>query len=209
MARSGLQPRGPYRWTDNGTFMPLLDPLPVPNIVGYFHPVMHTFWETYSLGGTCLLISESIRVAKAMHAFYPKTEFTSCDLFSELMGNGAEDRPHIVWDVCHPAPPELQHACFDSIICQALLEHVIAPTTAIASMVGLLHSKGTLYLQTHTPSFPKHQVPRDYVRFHHDYFEDLPTYLQARYSQIIKLKALYSAEGIVCAAYRKLRGDAS
>ncbi len=199
MARGKLQPRGVYRWSKSGKqFSKLPEPLQVPNIVGYYLPVLRAYWEYYGLGAKSLLVSESRKVANAMHGYYPQTEFTACDLFTELMGNEEGDRPHLVWDVCSNPPKDIKGGGFDSVICQALLEHVIAPTTALKNMAGLLNASGRLYFQTHTPSFHKHSVPRDYVRFQHDYFEDLPKHLLTEYGIKMDLIELHSTKGFIC-----------
>jgi SAM-dependent methyltransferase len=132
---------------------------------------------------------------------YPSTEFLACELFTELMGTQQEDRPHYIWDVCTQSPQTLTTGSFDSIICHALLEHVIAPTTAIKNLLALLNEGGRLYLMTHTPSFQKHQYPRDYVRFHQDYFEDLPEYMKKEYAIATELTEIYSCQGVVCVLY--------
>src|SRR5712671_1642792 len=114
MARGGLQPRGVYQWSKNGGEFPTLPgALAVPNIVGYYLPVLRGYWEGYGLGARSLLVSESMKVAKAMHNYYPQTEFTACDLFSELMGSEDGDRPHFVWDVCTDPPQELKSGSYD------------------------------------------------------------------------------------------------
>ncbi len=209
MARGGLQPRGVYRWSSSGKLSRTALHLAVPNIVGHFLPVLRGYWENYGLGAKCLLVSESIKVSKAMRGYYPNTEFISCDLFSNLMGYEAEDRPHFTWDVCCKPPEGIAENRYDSVICQALLEHVIAPTTAIANMAALLKQGGRLYLQTHTPSFHKHSVPRDYMRFHHDYFEDLPKYLSAEYKLVIALSEMHSTLGVVSVVFTKQAGGES
>jgi SAM-dependent methyltransferase len=203
MARGGLQPRGDYRWSKGQkVFRPGDEPsLKVPNLVGSFNEVLRCFWDHHGLGSRSLLVSESVRTSDVMHRHYPETEFLTCDLFSELMGEQQADRPHFVWDVCTQPPRDLIPSSFDSVVSHALLEHVIAPTTAIKNFLMLLRAGGKLYFMTHTPSFHKHQYPRDYVRFHHDYFEDLPNYLMKEYCISSELTELYSAKGVICGVY--------
>ena len=174
MARSGLQPRGVF-WYSKRAATSLWDAvshrMSVPNIVGYYHHAMAQFIHAHGLGKKCLLVSESINVKHVMSKIHPGTDFTSCDLFPELMGQiSCAKGTDVLWDVCLEPPSELQKG-FSSVICHALLEHkVIDPTSALKNMLSLLNSGGKLYFMTHTPSFTKHQIPRDYCRFHHALF---------------------------------------
>ncbi len=205
MARGGLQPRGTFWYSKEGHVFTddFNQRLVVPNIYGVFHPVIRQFWEKNGLGLNCLLVSESIMVKRVMKQYYPETEFVSCDLFPELRGAEKEQQPDIIWDVCTAPLEALKQYAFDSVICQALLEHLIDPTCAIKNMLSLMKSSGHLYLLTHTPSKHKHSFPRDYLRFHHDYFEDLGDYLSSQ-GQGAELIEFYSKEGIVCACYIKM-----
>jgi SAM-dependent methyltransferase len=206
MARSGLQPRGSYAFSKLGIKYEYSDKsgLRVPNLSGNYHSVLKQFWEVHGLGRECLLVSESKRVKILMRKIYPGVSFTTADLYPELLGKEACDKPDIVWDVCLPPNKHPFPKMFDSIICHALLEHVIAPTTAIKNMFNLLVKGGYLYALTHTPSFPLHRYPRDYFRFQHDYFEDLPSHLLQLYCIKVELMELYSKEGVVILAYKKI-----
>ncbi len=206
MTRGGLQPRGTFLISRSGR--KLLDDvslrLSVPNLVGAYHQALRQFWEWYGLGNRSLLVSESNKVKEVMSGEYPGVIFTTSDLFPELMSDSPSDLPDHIWDVCLDPPPGLASMSFDSIVCHALLEHVIDPTSAILHMLSLLNSGGLLYLMTHTPAYHKHSYPRDYVRFHHDYFEDLPAYLEKRNGLFVELLEMYSRGGVVCVCYRKL-----
>lgn len=207
MARSGLQPRGVY-WYSSGHHVfedSVSRRLAVPNIVGYYHHAMAQFIGAHGLGAKCLLVSESLSVKQAMLNRFPDVAFTTCDLFPELM-NSTTSAPgtDVIWDVCLPPPPGLTQAAFSSLLCHALLEHVIDPTTALRNMLNLLARDGKLYFMTHTPSFTKHQIPRDYCRFHHDYFEDLPAYCAQAGNLSIVLEELYSKEGVIVGVYRRM-----
>jgi hypothetical protein len=68
----------------------------------------------------------------------------------------------------------------------------------------LIRPGGFLYGATHTPSFPLHRYPRDYCRFHHDWFEDLPAYTNQRYGVPVKLIEMRSYGGHVIFCYRVL-----
>jgi hypothetical protein len=179
MIHDGLHPKGRFiisasnnSWR-KGTLPPVIR---LPNLSSYYHPVLRGFWEFYGLGDRCLLTSEDNKVKSVMSPLYPEVTFITTDFFTELQ-SGQTD---FVWDVCYPPPERLAEDKFSSIVSNALMEHLIDPTSAFANMLSLLKPSGHLYALTHTPSFPLHRYPRDYARFHHDYFEDLPKYLAGR-----------------------------
>lgn len=205
MTYHGLQPQGTYWYSYSNTIFEdrYEHRIVVPNLVGYYHQVLRQYWEYHGLGKTCLLVSENKGVKIQMEKKYPGVAFTTTDLFPELMSNEGTDRPDVLWDVCTDPPPELPKSHFESIICQSLLEHVIAPTNAIMNMVLLLAAGGRLYVLTHTPSMVIHKYPRDYNRFHHDYFEDIPSHLNQTASLDITLLELYSKRGTLVACYKK------
>lgn len=205
MERGGLQPKGIYWYSNCGNqyYDDQKKSLPVPNLVGSFHNVLTQFWQKNGLGHRCLLVSECKPVKEAMREYYSGVDFVTTDLFPDLTTNIDEHRPDYIWDVCETPPQELCNNKFDSVICHALLEHVIDPTTAIYNMIKLLNTDGKIYLMTHTPSFHKHSYPRDYVRFHQDYFEDLPDYFSNKYKIKISLIELYSSKGVICVCYEK------
>jgi SAM-dependent methyltransferase len=202
MIRDGLHPKGTYtlsashnRWHKND----LPPVIRLPNLSSYYHPVLRGFWEFYGLGNRCLLTSEDNKIKTIMCDLYPDVSFVTTDYFTDLQ-SGTTD---VVWDVCFPSPEQLAAGTFSSIVSNALMEHLIDPTAAFANMLLLLKPTGYLYALTHTPSFPLHRYPRDYVRFHHDYFEDLPKYLARRYNLTIELKELWSRRGQVVVCYQR------
>ena len=205
MARGGLQPKGTYWYSRNGNrFADKPDfLLPMPNVAGFINGVLRQFWEKHGLGRLSLLVSESKRVRSQMQTRYPNTQFVSTDLFASLLGDGPESGPDVTWDVCKDPPAALRKERFDSVIAHALLEHVVNPVFAIENFFSLMSPKSHCYLMTHTPSFHYHAYPRDYVRFHHDFFEDLPAYLRERHGYIVELEELYSKEGTICVCYAR------
>jgi|WetSurMetagenome_2_1015567.scaffolds.fasta_scaffold368149_1 hypothetical protein len=206
LIRLGLEPKGTHVYSKNQNHF--IDQeklrLPVDNLVGYFHHIMRQYWDHYGLGDKCLLVSENVRVKKTLREKYPAVEFITTDLFTDLYQSQDDASPDVIWDVCTEPPAELKNNTFNSVICQSLLEHVIAPTTAIINMFKLLGSNGYIYLLTHTPSFPLHRYPKDYVRFHHDYFEDLPVFIQKTCGIKIVLSEMYSSKGVIVLCYQKM-----
>jgi SAM-dependent methyltransferase len=200
MAYDGLQPRGVYSFSASGhSWKDLPLPLYVPNLSGSYHPAMLGMYTVHGLGDKCLLVSEGAAVKNRMASLYSEVSFVTTDLFSELQ-DGSTD---YVWDVCRQAPAELSAIAFSSIICSALLEHVIDPTAAFINLLHLLGPDGKLYAMTHTPSFRLHRYPRDYIRFHHDYFEDLPAHIWRAHKLKIQLMEMYSYRGKVVICYAR------
>lgn len=76
---------------------------------------------------------------------------------------------------------------FDSIICNAVLEHVSDPNKALSEMYRVLKRKGYLYLCT---SFmqPEHKDPEDYWRFTKD---GLATIVKNNKFKIIKIEGVH------------------
>lgn len=206
MAVLGLQPAREYYYSQHGNKFLNSNAykIVVPNLVGYFHPLLRQYWEFYGLGDECLLVSEPKGVSCILKDIYPQVSFITTDLFSDLYFDEALSHPDYIWDVCLPPPPELEGHLFKSIVCQSLLEHVISPASAIVNFFRLLNKDGHLYLLTHTPSFPIHRYPRDYIRFTHDFFEDLPNFLKSYHGISSTLLELYSHDGIVAACYMKI-----
>jgi hypothetical protein len=202
MARDGLHPSGTAVISTSGQRWDVKDRPPViklPNLSGHYHSVTRGFWDFYGLGDKCLLVSENNKVKAVMSELYPETSFMTTDYFTELQ----VDKTDIIWDVCQSPPPQLQELAFSSIIASALLEHLIDPTTALANMLRLLRPGGHLYAHTHTPSFPLHRYPRDYVRFHQDYFEDLPNFMRKLWGLEVRLAELWSRRGHIITCYEK------
>lgn len=202
MIRDGLHPKGTlvvstsqHQW--NRKQLPSL--IQLPNLSAHYHAVTRGFWEFYGLGDKCLLASENNDVKAVMSGLYPETSFTTTDYFTELQ-SGYTD---VVWDVCLPAPAQLIPGSFSSVIASALVEHLIDPTAAFANLLALVRPAGHLYAHTHTPSYPLHRYPRDYVRFHHDYFEDLPKFLADKYQLNVRLRELWSHRGHVILCYER------
>lgn len=211
MVRSGFDPASPIWWSAEGRNYSALSeeiqkrPLNPPNLAGQIHFALQTFWESLEqgLGARCLLVSESQGTSTYLSDRYRNTEFLSCDLFTELheQSRGRDfTKPDFVWDVNDP--PVASVGKFDSVIANALLEHVIDPVRAMTNMAQYLSRGGRLYVMTHTPSFHVHRYPRDYLRFNRDFWEDLPSHMKKCFALSLTLESLYLNDGIVCVAYR-------
>lgn len=203
MARGGLQPAGTHWYSRAGHVYRDTDAkLWAPNLAQGLHEVLVQYWDQHGLGTKCLLVSENRPTREILARRHLGVAFTTSDLFPEIAGIQEGEGPDFRWDICFP-PPEAMRVGYDSIICHALLEHVIAPTEAVGHLVGLLAPGGRLYAMTHTPSFFRHRFPRDYCRFHHDWFEDLPEHLLRAVGVGVTLEEMFSREGVVCVMYRR------
>jgi hypothetical protein len=133
-----------------------------------YHGVLRQFWDSFGFGKKCLLISETKKVAAEFHQKYPQTEFIATDYYLELHSKSQET--DIVWNL-YEEPPGIQ---VDSIVCQATFEHLMDPVGVLNRFLKILSKNGHVYLHTHTPVFPYHPFPKDYLRYNPEWFVDLP-----------------------------------
>src|SRR5260221_45211 len=140
----------------------------VENFSRGYHGILRQWWEHYNPGSSCLLVSENNKVKGQFQSKYPDWTFITLDKYDNL-GEPVD----INDDLCGKVDPTLVEK-FDLIICQATLEHVYDPFAAMLKMTAMLKTAGTLVIHTHTPSFPYHAYPRDYLRFQLDWFHDIP-----------------------------------
>jgi len=146
--------------------------LTVPNLSGSYHGLLRKQWETHGLGRRCLLVSETSDVRRCFEEAYPDTAFVCTDYYTNLRADNPCD---VVWNVYEEAPAQLEPGSFDSVICQAMLEHIMDPAGAMCRFCRLTAPGGMVYVHTHTPGYPYHAYPRDYVRFWPDWFRDIET----------------------------------
>jgi len=174
-----------------------LDTFPVPNISRFYHGILRDWWGIYGLGKDCLLMSESIETRKAFSLAFPQTKFTATDYYVDMQSCAQTD---VIWDMCLPSVPESLGRGFDSVVCQATMEHVWNPEAAMKNLFSVLRPSGKLYLHTHTPCFPYHDCPRDYLRFWPDWFADV-----GRHFSDVRLLELLCVSGHAFAVYEKQR----
>ena len=93
---------------------------------------------------------------------------------------------------------------FSGVICQATFEHLLDPVAVLRKLVGVLEDGGHLFLHTHTPLFPYHEWPSDYVRFFPDWFRDVGQLIPE--AEVIEI---YCGQGHAFAAYRKRESAAA
>lgn len=173
-----------------------------PNHSQGFHGLLAQWWSAYGLGTSCLLVSESTMVREFFSKQWPGTRIVATDFYLDL--GDSQPRTDVVWDLYEPAPEILAATPFDSVICQATLEHLLDPVGVLKRLADLLVEGGRLYLHTHTPLFPYHAWPKDYVRFHKDWFHDVGLVVSA-----LEPIEIHCAKGHAFAAYRRTRRSPS
>jgi SAM-dependent methyltransferase len=112
-----------------------------------------------------------------------------------------ESQTDMVWNLYEPIPEELATMQFGSVICQATLEHLLDPVGVLRKLAALLADDGHLYLHTHTPLFPYHGWPKDYLRFFPEWFRDVSLLIPE-----IEVIELCCVAGHAIAAYRRRIG---
>lgn len=164
---------------------------PVPNLSGFYHGILQQWWQNhFPRVKDCLLISENVHVKQHFENNYSNIKFFTND------HPESDQKPvDISHDLCVPWST---YNAFDAIICQATLEHLYDPMTAMKNMNIALKSGGEIYIHTHTPGYPYHNHPRDYFRFQPDWFIDLPKYVKN-----LELKELCEFDNHIFSLYKK------
>lgn len=165
----------------------------VPNFSTGYHGILQQWWEHYNKGQLCLLVSENNKVKEEFQKHYPSWKFHTLDYY-----DNKGEPVDIVTDLCGKIPEDT-NMLFDLIVCQATLEHLYNPFKAMQNMMSLLNQGGVVLLHTHLPTYYYHPYPRDYVRFHPDWFEDIPLFIPE-----YELLELYTVSGHIFVAYKKI-----
>jgi hypothetical protein len=142
----------------------------VPNTSSGYHGLLVQWWTKFGLGSKSLLISETIKVRQVFEKEYPDTNFTCTDFYTDLLVDAETD---VLWNLYHPIPDQIGSKKYDSVICQATFEHLIDPVGVLNKMVALCNPGAHIYLHTHTPYYPKHSWPSDYLRYYPEWFFDV------------------------------------
>jgi SAM-dependent methyltransferase len=133
---------------------------PVHNQSGGYHGLLKIWWDLFGLQGRGLVIGEEgifgKNVKKKLKEAYP--------LATEISTVGLRDAD-IIWDITKPLETNWP---YDWIICQAVMEHVSDPVSAVKNMAQVLRRNGRLFVHTHGPEFPHHPYPQDCYRFFRD-----------------------------------------
>ena len=162
-----------------------------PNQSKGYHGILRQWWEYYDISNPdVLLVSENNIVKKHFNTIYPSWNITTTDYFDN-MGEEVDLKLNLceTWSNLNS---------YDKIINQATFEHLYDPVTALKNLANSLKLNGEIYLHTHVPGFIYHQVPRDYFRFHPDWFIDAEQFIGK-----IKLKELYISNNHIFVLYKR------
>ena len=162
-----------------------------------YHGILKQWWEHYELGSKCLLVSESIETNKSFSDYYPDTKFISTDYFLDITDD-INNKTDIIWNLYLDPPSNLMESKVNSILCQATLEHLIDPVQVMRNLTKTLKSNGHIFIHTHTPLYPYHACPRDYLRYQTDWFLDIGEHLSD-----IEIVELIAIEGHIFACFVK------
>ena len=128
-----------------------------------YHGLLKKWWDHFGLEGRGLIIGEEgdegeygKHIKEHLKKTYPKiTEVFTASFHSA----------DIIWDITKPLKTERG---YDWIICQAVLEHVTDPVSAVKNMIAVIKQNGFLYIHTHGWAFGEHRWPIDCYRFYRD-----------------------------------------
>lgn len=165
-----------------------------PNTSGGYHGLLLQWWTKFGLGKDCLLISETTKVREIFQAKYESTNFVCTDYYTELLENAKTD---VIWNLYHDIPEEFKNRKFDSVICQATFEHLLDPVGILKKFSKICNNGAFIYLHTHTPYYPKHSWPSDYLRYYPEWFFDVCGLIPN-----LKLVELHSDNGHVFALFK-------
>ncbi len=118
------------------------------------------------------------------------------DYYLDLSSKGSQT--DVLWNLYDPITDAVLAMQFNSVICQATLEHLLDPVGVLKKLAMLLVNGGHIYLHTHTPLFPYHGWPKDYLRFFPEWFRDVSLLIPD-----IEAVEVYCLAGHAFAAYRK------
>ncbi|MDX9988229.1 methyltransferase domain-containing protein [Thiothrix unzii] len=165
----------------------------VDNFSNGYHGILQQWWEFYGKNhDDVLLISENNKVKSIFASHYPNKSFQTLDYYDNL-----GEEVDLKYNLCDPNLSNHEKK-FGVIICQATLEHVYDPWSALKNMLELLTSNGVLIIHTHVPGYYYHPYPRDYLRYHPDWFIDAEKFIPN-----ITLKELFVKNHHIFSVYQK------
>ncbi len=118
------------------------------------------WWNMFGLAGYGMLVGDEGNYGTALKLFF-RERWPDIKSISTVGLAGSD----IDWDIIEPI--ELPYK-YDWIICQAVLEHVRDPVSAVKNMALQLNIGGKMYLHSHGPKFAHHRHPLDCYRFMRD-----------------------------------------
>lgn len=132
-----------------------------PNRSGLYWNVFTLWWEITTLNGNGLIVGDEYPNGANLKSWLAGRHSMINNIFLASLSNS-----DINWDITTPLKTDMQ---FDFIICQAVLEHVKDPVSAVRNLGNVLTpNRGFLYLHSHGPKFKEHRHPIDCYRFLRD-----------------------------------------
>lgn len=169
-------------------------PLVVPNLSGGYHGLLKQWFDHYKRKNfKCLLISENNLVKEKFQTIYPDIEFKTTEFYDEM-----NDNVDLKLNLCDAWDNSALEK-FDIIVCQATFEHLYDPCTAIKNLSNISNINGIILIHTHVPGMFYHPFPKDYIRFHPDWFFDVKIF-----AKDLELVELIEAGVHIFAAYKKI-----
>ena len=142
-----------------------------PNISSGFWSIELDMLEAYGVGKSLVLVAEPEAVIPRLRGRFPGVEDV------QVLPYWGDKGETFKYDLCTPFEYPQK---FDSALCQATLEHIPRPATAIENMLRLLNPEGILVLHTVGPGSPYHRYPVDCLRFWPDFYPEVTKYLNPR-----------------------------
>jgi hypothetical protein len=168
-------------------------PFKVPNPSTGYHGILKQWWDHYKGNHSkWLLVSELNHIKEYFSRVYPGDQFNTLEFYASA------DQVDYRYNLCDRSIPD-ELPKFDIVVCQATLEHVYDPFSAVSNMVSVLNKNGLLTIHTHVQPYPYHPYPHDYVRFFSDWFIDIPKYIGS-----VELLDLCENDGHIFASYKKV-----
>jgi len=141
-----------------------------PNLSGGFWDIELALLEEYGVGRSLVLVAEPAAVIPKMKERFPGTDVS-------VLPYSGDHGEEFEYDLCVPFTYPV---VFDSALCQATLEHLPRPATAIENMLRLLRPGGILVLHTVGPGSEYHRYPIDCLRFWPDFYPAVTKYLNPK-----------------------------
>jgi len=168
--------------------------LEAPNLSKGYHGLLIQWCDYYGLGKNGLLVSETNPVKEIFETKYSNTSFVCTDYYVDLIENSTTD---IIWNLYEGIPDGLSKKSFDSIMCQATFEHLMDPIGVLKKFVKISNNEAKIFLHTHTPLYPNHNWPSDYLRYFPEWFHDACKIING-----LELLELYSSNGHIFTLYK-------
>jgi SAM-dependent methyltransferase len=155
----------------------------------------HGFWnmeidllDAHGIGKECYLVAENKEVEPFFKERFPETTFSFMEYDPKHCADYSVDMNVL----------QTYGKQYDSVLSQALLEHICFPNVALENMVRLCKVGGIIVIHTVSPGFKQHRFPVDCLRFFPDFWKEICKYLP------IKLLAYAEHSSHVFITYRRL-----